>query len=165
MTIAFPHRPRHRRRRHRRRRNLKNGRGSITTTTTTTRTRTRTRTRGKMKIQSQRDCALQPRVARNELPWECRWKIYNPNGVATFATGVASNILDSPTTIQNHAESRKVLDRAIASWSAAVLCRFFLHYHPTPNRHISSINLDPSHRPRPRRRNRSSNPSHLNAPP
>jgi len=135
MTIAFPHRPRHRRRRHRRRRNLKNGRGSITTTTTTTRTRTRTRTRGRMKIQSQRDCALQPRVA-------------------TFATGVASNILDSPTKIQNLAESLKVLDRAIASWSAAVLCRFFLHYHPTPNRYISSIKLDPSPRPRRRHRNR-----------
>jgi hypothetical protein len=31
---------------------------------------------------SQRDCVLQPRVARNELPWENTPEIHNPNGVA-----------------------------------------------------------------------------------
>ncbi len=37
-------------------------------------------------LQSQRDCVLQPRVARNELPWVTVTvgKISNPNGVASF---------------------------------------------------------------------------------
>ena len=34
--------------------------------------------------QSQRDCGLQPRVARNELPWVMAGKIINPNGVAAL---------------------------------------------------------------------------------
>ena len=33
-------------------------------------------------LQSQRDCVLQPRVARHELPWVVAGKIFNPNGVA-----------------------------------------------------------------------------------
>src|SRR3989442_1149043 len=32
--------------------------------------------------QSQRDCVLQPRVARNKLPWERNANPTNPNGVA-----------------------------------------------------------------------------------
>src|SRR6266404_1937171 len=32
--------------------------------------------------QSQRDCVTQPRVARNELPWERELQGHNPNGVA-----------------------------------------------------------------------------------
>ena len=32
--------------------------------------------------ESQRDSGLQPRVARNELPWESRPDTDNPNGVA-----------------------------------------------------------------------------------
>ena len=31
--------------------------------------------------QSQRDCALQPKVARHELPWVAAANIFNPNGV------------------------------------------------------------------------------------
>jgi hypothetical protein len=34
--------------------------------------------------QSQRDCILQPRVARNELPWEKRSIGFNSNGVASW---------------------------------------------------------------------------------
>jgi ligand-binding sensor domain-containing protein len=33
-------------------------------------------------LESQRDCVLQPRVARHELPWVCGWNNFNPNGVA-----------------------------------------------------------------------------------
>ena len=33
-------------------------------------------------MQSQRDCALQPRFARNELPWENEFDEYNPERVA-----------------------------------------------------------------------------------
>ena len=33
-------------------------------------------------LQSQRDCVLQPRVARNELPWVADGRVFNPNGVA-----------------------------------------------------------------------------------
>src|ERR1043165_1246225 len=36
----------------------------------------------KTRVQSQRDCVLQPRVVRNELPWEISPAIHNPNGVA-----------------------------------------------------------------------------------
>jgi len=36
----------------------------------------------KTRVQSQRDCVLQPRVVRNELPWEISPAIPNPNGVA-----------------------------------------------------------------------------------
>jgi hypothetical protein len=32
--------------------------------------------------ESQRDSGLQPRVARNELPWESESQTHNPNGVA-----------------------------------------------------------------------------------
>jgi hypothetical protein len=35
--------------------------------------------------QSRRDCALQPRVARNELPWVDGIQIFNPNGLRRFA--------------------------------------------------------------------------------
>ena len=35
----------------------------------------------RMRQQSQRDCVLQPRVARNELPWEIVPSEANPNGV------------------------------------------------------------------------------------
>ena len=31
--------------------------------------------------QSQRDCGLQPKVARNELPWVTGRPVFNPNGV------------------------------------------------------------------------------------
>src|SRR5687768_10074360 len=31
--------------------------------------------------QSQRDCVIQPRVARNELPWVSGRVFFNPNGV------------------------------------------------------------------------------------
>jgi len=31
--------------------------------------------------QSQRDCVIQPRVARNELPWVTFAIVFNPNGV------------------------------------------------------------------------------------
>jgi len=34
-------------------------------------------------LQSQRDCALRPRVARNELPWVAAEGIFNPNGVVS----------------------------------------------------------------------------------
>ena len=34
-------------------------------------------------LQSQRDCALGPRVARNELPWVGAEGIFNPNGVVS----------------------------------------------------------------------------------
>ena len=33
-------------------------------------------------LQSQRDCVLQPRVARHELPWVADDSVFNPNGVA-----------------------------------------------------------------------------------
>ena len=33
-------------------------------------------------LQSQRDCVLQPRVARNELPWVAVRRVFNPNEVA-----------------------------------------------------------------------------------
>ncbi|GDY21408.1 hypothetical protein LBMAG56_27550 [Verrucomicrobiota bacterium] len=36
----------------------------------------------KPNVESQRDSGLQPRVARNELPWESGPKSHNPNGVA-----------------------------------------------------------------------------------
>src|SRR5436305_1222206 len=32
-------------------------------------------------LQSQRDCVLQPRVARNELPWGAERSVTNPEGV------------------------------------------------------------------------------------
>ena len=35
--------------------------------------------------QSQRDCVLQPRVARNELPWDHAWEFMNPEGVPDIA--------------------------------------------------------------------------------
>ena len=39
-------------------------------------------TRGNpMLLQSQRDCVLQPRVARHELPWVQERSGFNPNGV------------------------------------------------------------------------------------
>ena len=34
-------------------------------------------------LQSQRDCVIQPRVARHELPWVYDEKILNPNGVGS----------------------------------------------------------------------------------
>ena len=34
--------------------------------------------------ESQRDSGLQPRVARNELPWESVSKAHNPNGVVAW---------------------------------------------------------------------------------
>src|SRR3989442_682556 len=34
-------------------------------------------------LQSQRDCVLQPRVARNELPWVTRLRCSNPERVAS----------------------------------------------------------------------------------
>ena len=34
-------------------------------------------------VQSQRDCVLQPRVARNELPWVSSRTVFNPNGVVS----------------------------------------------------------------------------------
>ena len=33
--------------------------------------------------QSQRDCVLQPKVARHELPWVAGRLVFNPNGVAS----------------------------------------------------------------------------------
>ena len=35
-------------------------------------------------LQSQRDCVLQRRVVRHELPWETPPPANNPNGVATL---------------------------------------------------------------------------------
>src|SRR5882672_779648 len=34
--------------------------------------------RSRLEAQSQRDCASKPRVARNELPWEGKWKTVQP---------------------------------------------------------------------------------------
>ena len=34
-------------------------------------------------LQSQRDCVLQPRVARPALPWVADGRVFNPNGVAS----------------------------------------------------------------------------------
>src|SRR6185436_15327748 len=43
---------------------------------------------------SQRDCILQPRVARNELPWEAGYEVdINPNGVAAPGVVVAATPL------------------------------------------------------------------------
>ena len=36
-------------------------------------------------VQSQRDCVLQPRVARNELPWVSSEMVFNPNGVVSHS--------------------------------------------------------------------------------
>src|ERR1035441_1646480 len=36
-----------------------------------------------LQLQSQRDCGLQPRVARNELPWVGVRTVFNPNGVVS----------------------------------------------------------------------------------
>ena len=35
--------------------------------------------------ESQRDSVMQPRVARNELPWVAGQIVFNPNGVVTSA--------------------------------------------------------------------------------
>ena len=43
--------------------------------------------------ESQRDSGLQPRVARNELPWESGLKTPNPNGVAARRGGPAATPL------------------------------------------------------------------------
>ena len=45
---------------------------------------TESRTRSVV-LQSQRDCVIQPRVARNELPWVTVRMESNPNGVAARA--------------------------------------------------------------------------------
>ena len=46
---------------------------------------------GQLKVvQSQRDCVLQPRVARHELPWVSRFQIINPDGVASSRTPAAT---------------------------------------------------------------------------
>ena len=57
---------------------------------------------GNSSAESQRDSGLQPRVARNELPWESRPKTHNPNGVAAGcwrrgATPLGLKILPSVT--------------------------------------------------------------------
>ena len=39
-------------------------------------------------LQSQRDCDLQPRVARNELPWVAAPSVSNPDGVASAFQGL-----------------------------------------------------------------------------
>ena len=44
-------------------------------------------------LQSQRDCVLQPRVARHELPWVAVSGVINPNGVVSGATGRAATPL------------------------------------------------------------------------
>src|SRR5712671_5343764 len=44
--------------------------------------------------QSQRDCVLQPRVARNELPWENRWNESQPQrGCVRDTHGAARRLL------------------------------------------------------------------------
>ena len=57
---------------------------------------------GNSNEESQRDSGLQPRVARNELPWESGPKYDNPNGVAArrwrgAATPLGLNIFMPPT--------------------------------------------------------------------
>ena len=42
-------------------------------------------------LQSQRDCVLRPRVARNELPWVMAGKVFNPNGVASNSSPPSRN--------------------------------------------------------------------------
>ena len=44
-------------------------------------------------LQSQRDCVLQPRVARNELPWVAARQVFNPNGVVSRGHGGAATPL------------------------------------------------------------------------
>ena len=43
--------------------------------------------------QSQRDCVIQPRVARHELPWVAGRLVFNPNGVASRFLGRAATPL------------------------------------------------------------------------
>ena len=43
--------------------------------------------------QSQRDCVLQPKVARHELPWVAVGMVFNLNGVASFCHGEAATPL------------------------------------------------------------------------
>jgi hypothetical protein len=45
----------------------------------------------RLRVLSRRDCAVQPRVARNELPWECS-NVANPNGVAPIWIGRATTL-------------------------------------------------------------------------
>ena len=45
------------------------------------------RTENSVFLQSQRDCVLQPRVARNELPWVAARQVFNPNGVVSRGHG------------------------------------------------------------------------------
>ena len=42
-------------------------------------------------LQSQRDCVLQPRVARNELPWVTGGELFNPNGVAALRSSAVKH--------------------------------------------------------------------------
>ena len=44
-------------------------------------------------LQSQRDCVLQPKVARNELPWVAKQSWFNPNGAAATSLGFAATPL------------------------------------------------------------------------
>ena len=44
-------------------------------------------------LQSQRDCVLQPRVARHEQPWVTARNDFNPNGVASCFHGRAATPL------------------------------------------------------------------------
>jgi hypothetical protein len=46
------------------------------------------------RLQSQRDCVLQPTVARNELPWVAEKISTNPNGVVARRTSTGRNLLE-----------------------------------------------------------------------
>jgi zinc/manganese transport system substrate-binding protein len=82
-------------------------------------------------LQSQRDCALQPRVASSELPWENRPSEYptlkglRPRRIVVPRSphaGAGKAAEDSRTL----GRSRESLARVTSArfWSAAVLCRF-----------------------------------------
>ncbi len=49
--------------------------------------------------QSQRDCVLQPRVARNELPWVRDGRDLNPNGVVAFIVAFTRQLLQNTFTM------------------------------------------------------------------
>jgi|GEM_PF-385982 len=66
--------------------------------------------------ESQRDSVLQPRVARNELPWECRPDAHNPNGVAT-RRGVRGSRATTPLGLPPFAfQTQGSACRATLSW-------------------------------------------------
>src|SRR6266508_5394861 len=67
--------------------------------------------------QSQRDCVLQPRVARNELPWENRWNESQPQrGCVGDTHGAASRLATTPLGLIDHLASLPRVARSEPDW-------------------------------------------------